>query len=680
MSRQDRRAATLLRMAHHTRDEREVIEIGEDSPPPPPPQHPPPMHTMNVRLPQPKEGTTARTRRDTKPNPQPAIPARRDNAGTHEPKARAAGNPPTTEPPTRRRQEQLPTHWYEPAHTRVDQHGHATHTPPPTPRPKTNRGAGPTLTIATQNVRGIQSNKQDVLAVLNTHCPDILLVTETRLMQAHKHSKHARGGYDGYHSWVSSTPERKAGLLLLLHHSVTLSATVRHRSLPAHIQGYLMSTTITFPSSTPLELIGVYLPHDDPDNTRATILQYLEHTLYPNLQPQSPVILLGDANATLRTTGRSTLTEYDRDLDTRRVLDALRLYPLQSPLTKDTPSYWAESGKVNSRIDHILGNAMAKTALRRTTVGRPVYKSDHATVLATLEPEKMKITVPKHDASQLPQPGRTVIAGTPTTAQIKSFQDAIACRHGPALTDLADGLDMPPPGTTLDDNIQGAYERLDSILRHIQAEQLPNHLPTQVITPHQPRYKPRAQARQRAHALRTLATLRMVPPAEQDQPATHALAETQLAFLALTSDELAGLTVRQARQLVKEHVIQQDKLHSTYQRQQAQAWHTHMYETKPKTLHQALSYDPDTPKIPPLRVLHTTTNGSKDGGITSYGPDIVSETETHFRPLLQDPCPGESEIPPYPFTQPQAKDSFTLSSPTRGRLVGNGNSPGLRGL
>ena len=178
----------------------------------------------------------------------PPTPLAPDRAGSPTPPTagtsrKKTANVQDSKDPGRYRQCCLPARW--------------THATEQTGAPRTQRNRQPTLRpqataserskttlkLATQNVRGIQANKQDILSILHERCPDVLMVTETRLTQAHKHSKHARNGYDGYHSWVSSTPVRKAGLLLLLHHTVTLSATVRHRPLPTEVQGYLMSTT-----------------------------------------------------------------------------------------------------------------------------------------------------------------------------------------------------------------------------------------------------------------------------------------------------------------------------------------------------------------------------------------------------------------------------------------------------
>jgi exonuclease III len=101
----------------------------------------------------------------------------------------------------------------------------------------------PALKIATLNVRGLRSNLQDVLQLIETQQPDEFILTETKLTRKSRRSA-TQGlcglGYRQYHS-TAQHDRGRAGVSILVKDHIKNTGLLEVTELPAPAHGYLKS-------------------------------------------------------------------------------------------------------------------------------------------------------------------------------------------------------------------------------------------------------------------------------------------------------------------------------------------------------------------------------------------------------------------------------------------------------
>ena len=120
------------------------------------------------------------------------------------------------------------------------------------------------FTIMTLNIRGLGTGTADILELLHQHKPEVLIITETKVTKTSRKSFSKRlegqGYYQYYSSKNNSEDEPQAGVLTLVHKKFPDLGMVVPITTPNNLQGYIKAVQIRVPSSTPLDVVGVYMP------------------------------------------------------------------------------------------------------------------------------------------------------------------------------------------------------------------------------------------------------------------------------------------------------------------------------------------------------------------------------------------------------------------------------------
>ena len=94
-----------------------------------------------------------------------------------------------------------------------------------------------------------------------------MIVTETKMLRHNKRAlwKNLRGyGYRQYHSMLTEANDPQAGVLIMVQNKYSDIGTITPLPTPNHLQGYLQALQIRLPTSTPLDIVGIYMPTDQP--------------------------------------------------------------------------------------------------------------------------------------------------------------------------------------------------------------------------------------------------------------------------------------------------------------------------------------------------------------------------------------------------------------------------------
>ena len=309
-----------------------------------------------------------------------------------------------------------------------------THPPDAPPAPDNKPAIHKFLRVLTHNVRGLYTRKQDTQDLLHRLAPHIAVLTETKLPHAQRRSSFARKGYTDFHTWVSCSDDRRAGVLMAIHHSITLTSPTEFDVVPVPLRGYVLPARITLPSSDPLLVIGMYVPSDD-DVVAQQIYDYTSRLLRHADRRGVASIVLGDMNATTSDDARSRHTVYPRDALLRAFCSSNHLHTN----TEADYTYTSEDGSARSTIDHILVGQHTTAAFRSTKPVTGRYVGDHVPIFTDLDLSAMRMTLPTLGET-LPRTLPLKLLQPPTPSQLDSFQAEVIRRHSPSLLSAIDGL------------------------------------------------------------------------------------------------------------------------------------------------------------------------------------------------------------------------------------------------
>ena len=524
----------------------------------------------------------------------------------------------------------------------------AQHTPTPCSSPAT----GEQLVLLTHNCRGLKTNKEDVLAMLHKHAPHLAVLTETHTCPKQHSSRFARSGYTNYNSKLSSNHDRRGGILLLVNETIRSVSTIRYNpDTPADMHGYILHFVITMPSSNPLEVIGTYIPQNDSTNTRGKVLQYITNATRHSTHT---VILMGDLNATLYAHGRTPNNQYTQDTATRIALAGAGY---TTPHKPDTPiyTYTSESSQCRSHIDHVLVKSDAEPVRPNIKVDNTPVASDHAPLIATIPATSLKITIPLDPTNNPTTILR--IRKPPTDQQMSDLRTTI-------MADL--GHDILAASTCLDNGkpLGDVLTSIQSISLRIQQDIFPRCLDTIRVTQgKRRRYRPKIVDKKRTSLL--LLKQRLLAIHDRTQP-IHTLVPTLAhAMTTLLGHLPPSTSIQQALHHITHKRNIRDKRFSDLRMHSAIQALEQLMDTKPKSAHTWMRWDPDKPDTKPLiTVKQTDALGQPTGTTTSYGPDVVHEVDTYFEPLLSPPKDTMPVDSPYPFSLPDAPDPIQLQPGT----------------
>ncbi|KAJ9519192.1 hypothetical protein QJQ45_017850 [Haematococcus lacustris] len=278
------------------------------------------------------------------------------------------------------------------------------HSPPPPPTPNRQH-----ITLTTFNVRGLHRSRNEVLNLVHSQSPDILILTET---MTQPRSNNTSSG------WLKRvmpnyTVHRHQGhseVLIGIRHdlAIQMQATMIQPCTDADVNTRCVILSLRQRRSEELTLVATYWPSGNNDDALPLRRKMQEHIRTATGHLPGSLILAGDINATMKTEDRSEHTEYTQDNMMREFATEMRL----SEADPGDRAWTYQQPHCNSRIDAILTRDARHGPVHRTHVDTNAYLSDHRPLTATLSTARLGIDLA---APQKPQKHSHTILTTPIT-------------------------------------------------------------------------------------------------------------------------------------------------------------------------------------------------------------------------------------------------------------------------
>ncbi|KAJ9529861.1 hypothetical protein QJQ45_022260, partial [Haematococcus lacustris] len=278
------------------------------------------------------------------------------------------------------------------------------HNPPPPPTHNRQH-----ITLTTFNVRGLHRSRNEVLNLVHSQSPDILILTET---MTQPRSNNPSSG------WLKRvmpnyTVHRHQGhseVLIGIRHdlAIQMQATMIQPCTEADVNTRCVILSLRQRQSEELTLVATYWPSGNNDDALPLRRKMQEHIRAATGHLPGSLILAGDINATMEKEDRSEHTEYTQDHMMREFATELRL----SEADPGDRAWTYQQPHCNSRIDAILTRDARHGPGHRTHVDTNAYLSDHRPLTATLSTARLGIDLA---APQKPQRHSHTILTTPIT-------------------------------------------------------------------------------------------------------------------------------------------------------------------------------------------------------------------------------------------------------------------------
>ncbi|KAJ9525165.1 hypothetical protein QJQ45_020715 [Haematococcus lacustris] len=278
------------------------------------------------------------------------------------------------------------------------------HSPPPPPTPNRQH-----ITLTTFNVRGLHRSRNEVLNLVHSQSPDILILTET---MTQPRSNNPSSG------WLKRvmpnyTVHRHQGhseVLIGIRHdlAIQMQATMIQPCTDADVNTRCVILSLRQRQSEELTLVATYWPSGNNDDALPLRKKMQDYIRTATGHLPGSLILAGDINATMKTEDRSEHTEYTQDTMMREFATEMRL----SEADSGDRAWTYQQPHCNSRIDAILTRDARHGPEHRTHVDTNAYLSDHRPLTATLSTARLGIDLA---APQKPQKHSHTILTTPIT-------------------------------------------------------------------------------------------------------------------------------------------------------------------------------------------------------------------------------------------------------------------------
>ena len=309
------------------------------------------------------------------------------------------------------------------------------------------------LKIITLNIRGLGTGTADNVEMIHQHKPDILIVTELKATRNSKKSLSKQLGGNGYYQYYSNREskddEPQAGVLIMVQKKFPNLGAIVPLATPEPLQGYIQALQISLPSSTPLDVVGVYMP------TGQSQTKQLREQIYDALaalkaqadsdEDTHHLVIGGDFNATLCDTDRRSNRCVHTDRQHRHKVKEIKLHPMDPPNTAQPRNYTWRQGAgedLASRIDDFYTNEaeLAKVATC-TVLDMGGSTTDHDALL--------QVDIPYRALNMIPPPDRPPTI--PDTKKLKlpltqdettTLRDIIELNHGECFQRLSNRLEQ----------------------------------------------------------------------------------------------------------------------------------------------------------------------------------------------------------------------------------------------
>ncbi|KAJ9513002.1 hypothetical protein QJQ45_029224, partial [Haematococcus lacustris] len=274
----------------------------------------------------------------------------------------------------------------------------------PSPPPTHNRQH---ITLTTFNVRGLHRSRNEVLNLVHSRSPDILILTETMTQPRSNNPsfgwlKRVMPNYSVHRHQGHSE------VLIGIRHdlAIQMQATMMQPCTDADVNTRCVILSLRQRQSEELTLVATYWPSGNNDDAIPLRRKMQEHIRTTTGHLPGSLILAGDINATMKTEDRSEHTEYTQDTMMREFATEMRL----SEADSGDRAWTYQQPHCNSRIDAILTRDARHGPEHRTHVDTNAYLSDHRPLTATLNTARLGIDLaaphkpPKHSHTILTTP------------------------------------------------------------------------------------------------------------------------------------------------------------------------------------------------------------------------------------------------------------------------------------
>ena len=247
--------------------------------------------------------------------------------------------------------------------------------------------------LLTLNVRGILANYNTVKNIIDSHQPDVIFLTETKLLPKQDKKYNLQALMRNYAFNCSSHPTLRhgAGVIVATHKDYSTEGAPTSVVIPTSLRGYTQHSIIQGQENNKTHMVGVYMPPTREE--REPIYEYITELARNCKQSGQNLLLAGDWNSTLYTTDRSTGVLNTQDRRHASFTHQAGLSPLhsaQNNIRQHTYTQVQEGELTHtSRIDDVL--TLNNTAEEQETSGTcrettPVVGGtlDHAPMLHTL--------------------------------------------------------------------------------------------------------------------------------------------------------------------------------------------------------------------------------------------------------------------------------------------------------
>ncbi|KAJ9521212.1 hypothetical protein QJQ45_022955, partial [Haematococcus lacustris] len=266
-----------------------------------------------------------------------------------------------------------------------------------------------TITLTTFNVRGLHRSRKDVLHLVHTQSPDILILTET--MTQPKSNNPSCGWLKRVMpNYIVHRHRGHSEVLIGIKHDLAIQthATMLPPCTDAEVNTRCVILTLRQHKCEELTIVATYWPSGDNDDAIPLREKMQEHIRTTTERAPGSLILAGDINATMRKEDRYGHTEYTQDRMMRKFADKLLLFEADP----GDRAWTYQQPHCNSRIDAILTRDARHGSEHRTHVDTHAYLSDHRPLTATLTTARLGINLA---AIRKPQQQCHTVLTTPIT-------------------------------------------------------------------------------------------------------------------------------------------------------------------------------------------------------------------------------------------------------------------------
>lgn len=573
--------------------------------------------------------------------------------------------------------------------------------------------AAPKLKLMVLNVQGLQTGQADVLHTLTTHKPDVMVLTETKLTRKARSrmcSLLAGHGYRQRHSNLPDCPA--AGVTILIHQTFDELGLIENLPMPDDLAGYLKAIQIRLPGSTPLDLLGVYMPMCHPADKliRERIYKQIKSLTDDANDKQAGtrnLLVAGDFNASLTDSDRASNRRHTMDAMHRQHMQEAALLPLDAPQPGQRRQFTWRQGSAEeptSRIDDVLTNNPSLPAHTQTKVWDMTGTcTDHNLLEMQIPFQQLSMMpppppLPEHGDAPT-EPERLRRLKKLTKAERAALKITVEALHGATFHTLNDKLQTllttdiqkywdqlqhsdptarPPPihinGATDPQAIATLMESLNKELTDALVaarDTLLEEGPTQQPNPTGRHYRPRQVALKRTRLAwlqkQIVYALRMEPTDLQQLSPQIQQALDQLIEDQPTREDVP---LQDSLKALKRHTRKQiqaiDKKHKTKKQQARRVKLQALYDKKQKIGNQIITGQYKGRNNMQLRAIETAE------GVVVTEPTAVQDTiEKYYTPKLIPPMGPDTKtgryLPEeqqrnYPWLAPDAPDRFTLAT------------------